>query len=99
VRAGQWADLKVAGTRGVPAAALAAVLNVTATSATSGTDVRAYPTPATDSAPPTVSNLNLAKGGTRANLAIVKPGVEGRVRIRNEAGALHLIGDLAGYFI
>jgi Tol biopolymer transport system component len=99
VRAGQWADLKVAGTRGVPAAALAAVLNVTATSATSGTDVRAYPKPATDGAPPTVSNLNLTKGGTRANLAIVKPGVEGRVRIRNEAGALHLIGDLAGYFI
>jgi hypothetical protein len=99
VRAGQWADLKVAGTRGVPAGALAAVLNVTATSVTGGTDVRAYPKPATDGAPPTVSNLNLTKGATRANLAIVKPGVDGRVRIRNEGGALHLIGDLAGYFI
>ena len=26
------------------------------------------------------SNLNLAKGATRANLAIVKPGDDGRVR-------------------
>jgi Tol biopolymer transport system component len=99
VRAGQFADLKVAGTRGVPPAALAAVLNVTATSVTAPTDVRAYPTPASGGAVPTVSNLNLTRGATRANLAIVKPGSDGRVRIRNEGGAVHLIGDLAGYFI
>jgi WD40-like Beta Propeller Repeat len=96
---GQFADLKVAGARAVPAAALAAVLNITATGVTSSTDVRAYPKPATTGAPPTVSNLNLTKGATRANLAIVKPGDDGRVRIRNEGGFLHLIGDLAGYFI
>jgi hypothetical protein len=99
VGAGQYADLKLAGTRGVPAAALAAVLNVTATNVTSGTDVRAYPKPANAGAPPTVSNLNLTKGSTRANLAIVKPGDDGRVRVRNEGGSLHLIGDLAGYFL
>jgi hypothetical protein len=96
---GQFADLKVAGARAVPAGALAAVLNITATGVTSGTDVRAYPKPATGSAVPTVSNLNLTKGATRANLAIVKPGDDGRVRIRNEGGFLQLIGDLAGYFI
>ena len=61
--------------------------------------VRAYPKPATGGAVPTVSNLNLTKGATRANLAIVKPGDDGRVRIRNEGGFLHLIGDLAGYFL
>ena len=96
---GQYADLKLAGTRGVPAGALAAVLNVTATGVTAGTDVRAYPKPVTGGAVPTVSNLNLGKGATRANLAIVKPGDDGRVRVRNEGGFLHLIGDLAGYFI
>ena len=55
--------------------------------ATSGTDVRAYPKPASGGAVPTVSNLNLTKGATRANLAIVKPGDSGRVRIRNEAAS------------
>jgi Tol biopolymer transport system component len=96
---GQYADLKVAGARGVPSNSLAAVLNVTATGVASSTDVRAYPKPATTGAPPTVSNLNLTKGATRANLAIVKPGDDGRVRIRNEGGSLHLIGDVAGYFL
>jgi hypothetical protein len=99
VGAGQFADVKVAGARGVPAAALAAVLNITATGVTSGTDVRAYPKPATSGAPPTVSNLNLTKGATRANLAIVKPGGDGRIRVRNEGGFVHLVGDLAGYFV
>ena len=82
-----------------PVGALAAVLNITATGVTSATDVRAYPKPATPTAPPTVSNLNLTKGATRANLAIVKPGDDGRVRIRNQGGFLQLIGDLAGYFV
>lgn len=99
VGAGQFADLKLAGARGVPAEAVAAVLNITATGVTSGTDVRAYPKPAAGASVPTVSNLNLTRGATRANLAIVKPGDDGRVRIRNEGGFVHLIGDLAGYFI
>jgi Tol biopolymer transport system component len=99
VGAGQFADLKLAGTRGVPANALAAVLNLTATSVSAPTDVRAYPKPASGGNPPTVSNLNLVRGATRANLAIVKPGDDGRVRVRNEGGSLHLIADLAGYFI
>ena len=90
-------DLKVAGARGVPAGALAAVLNLTATSVSTLSDVRAYPKP-TDSSVPVVSNLNPAKGATRANLAIVKPGDDGRVRLRVAGGSLHLIGDLAGYF-
>jgi hypothetical protein len=83
----------------VPPEALAAVLNITATGVTSSTDVRAYPKPATAGTVPTVSNLNLLRGATRANLAIVKPGDDGRIRIRNEGGFVHLIGDLAGYFI
>jgi hypothetical protein len=94
--AGAFVDLRVAGVRGVPADALAAVLNLTGTSVTGSTDVRAYPSDAP--AVPTVSNLNLRLGTTRANLAIVKPGGTGAVRIRNAAASVHLIGDLAGYF-
>ena len=97
VTAGGHVDLKAAGTRGVPAGATAVVLNLTGTGVTNSTDVRAFPVGA--ATVPTVSNLNLTQGATRANLAIVKTGTDGRVRIRNGAGSVNLIGDLAGYMI
>ena len=97
VRAAEFVDLKLVGTRGVPAGATAAVVNLTGTGVSLSTDVRAYP--AGSATVPTVSNMNLTTGQTRANLAIVKAGTDGRVRIRNAAGQLHLIGDLAGYMI
>jgi len=92
-----FADLKVAGARGVPAGATAAVLNLTGTGTTTATDVRAFPAGAP--AVPTVSNLNLDTGVTRANLVIVRVGNDGRVRVRNARGAVDLIGDLAGYMV
>jgi Tol biopolymer transport system component len=97
VTAEGFVDLKVAGTRGVPAGATAAVLNLTGTGVTATTDVRAFPVGA--SSVPTVSNLNLVRGTTRANSAIVKTGTDGRIRVRNGAGSVNLIGDLAGYMI
>ena len=97
VTAEGFVDLKVAGTRGVPAGATAAVLNLTGTGVSASTDVRAYPAGA--GAVPEVSNLNLVRGTTRANLAIVKTGADGRIRVRNAAGQLNLIGDLAGYMV
>ena len=97
--AGGFVDLKVAGTRAVPAGATAAVLNLTGTavSGTRSTDVRAYPLGAPRV--PTVSNVNLTAGETRANLSIVRIGSDGRVRVRNSTGQLQLVGDLAGYMI
>jgi hypothetical protein len=97
VTASGYVDLKVAGARGVPAGATAAVLNLTGTGVSASTDVRAFPvgTPTV----PTVSNLNLTRGITRANLAIVKTGSDGRIRVRNGAGSVNLIGDLAGYMV
>lgn len=99
VTAGGFVDLRVAGTRGVPAKATAAVLNLTGTavSGTRSTDVRAYPLGAPRV--PTVSNVNLTAGETRANLSIVRTGAEGRVRVRNSTGQLQLVGDLAGYMV
>lgn len=93
---GRALDMAVAGARGVPADALAAVLNVTATGVTASTDVRAYPS--TASSTPVVSNLNLVAGATRANAAVVKTGTDGEVRLRNGAGSVHLLADLAGWF-
>jgi hypothetical protein len=46
-----------------------------------------------------VSNVNLQRGDTRANLSIVRVGSDGRVRIRNSSGQLQLVADLAGYVV
>jgi Tol biopolymer transport system component len=92
-----FVDVTLAGFRGVPPEATAVVLNLTATGVTAATDVRAYPT-GTDTVP-TVSNLNVVRGATRANLAIVKTGTRGAVRVRNAAGEVQLIGDLAGFMV
>jgi hypothetical protein len=90
-------DLAVAGARGIPVEATAAVVNLTATSVTASTDVRTYPTSAGGSVP-TVSTLNVTRGVTRANAAVVRPGEGGLVRLRNSSGSAHLIADLAGWF-
>ena len=90
-------DLRVTDGLRVPLTATAVVLNVTATRATSATDVRVYPTPG-DGFVPTVSNLNVAAGGTVANLVHVAVGEDGSVRLRNEAGRVHLLADISGYF-
>lgn len=95
--AGGLVDLAVGGARGLPADATAAVLNVTGVGASAATDVRLYP--ASASSVPVVSNLNLARGGTRPNAAVVTLSDDGRVRIRNGAGSVHLLADLAGFFV
>jgi len=96
---GQSLDLLVAGLAQVPSNATAVLLNVTATQAGSATDIRVYPTPSGMSPVPTVSNLNVPAGGTVANLITVKVGSNGRVRLRNQAGAVQLIADLSGYTV
>jgi hypothetical protein len=95
---GGTVDVVVADGLRVPADATAVVLNVTATEASAPTDVRAYPTPSGTAPPPTVSSLNLAPGATVANLVHVQVGQGGAVRLRNAAGAVHLLADLSGYY-
>ncbi len=98
VGAGGVLDLKVTGAHGVPDNATAVVLNVTGVSPSAVTDVRVYPTPVVLSAVPQVSNLNLAKGTTRANLVTVPVGNNGRVRLRNSTGTVSLLADLSGFY-
>ena len=83
---------------GAPAGAVAAVLNVTAVDATASTNVRVYPTPASGSAYPNVSNLNVVAGGTVAGSVTTKLGPGSSVRLRNDAGSVHLLVDLAGFY-
>ena len=96
-------DLPVTNRSGVPAAgATAVVLNVTGTEGSRTTDIRVYPV-RSEAPVPDVSNLNLLPGQTAADLAVVRigePDVTGRgqVRLRNAAGEVALIVDLAGWF-
>lgn len=88
--------LQVAGRGGVPADAVAVIVNLTATAASHATFVSAWP----DGEPrPSTSNLNPAAGSTVANLAIVKVGAGGRIRLVNAVGQVHAIADVFGYFV
>ncbi len=90
-------DVVLAGRAVVPAPATALVLNVTAVGRGRTTDVRVYPTPS-DSAVPGASNLNVAQGQVVANAVLAAVGRDGSVRLRNTAGSVDLIVDVAGWF-
>ena len=85
------------GSSGVPTNASAVALNVTAVSPTRVTDLRVYPTHP-GGGPPTVSNLNPAPGAVTAAAVVAAIGEDGTVSIRNAAGNVHVIVDLAGWY-
>ncbi|CAH0203765.1 hypothetical protein SRABI26_01984 [Arthrobacter sp. Bi26] len=90
-------SFQVAGARGVPAGALAAVFNLTVTSPKSFGFATAYPA---GSARPNASNLNFATGQTVPNLVSVPLGPDGKVALFNRSGgSAQFIADLAGYFL
>ncbi|MFJ1569815.1 hypothetical protein ACIOG8_37330, partial [Streptomyces erythrochromogenes] len=92
---GGTVTLQVAGTAGIPASGVTAVvLNVTATDPTTASHVSVYP----DGTPrSSASNLNFTAGQTIPNLVIV-PVVNGKVGFYNNAGSVDLIADVAGYY-
>ncbi|OLF17011.1 RCC1 domain-containing protein [Actinophytocola xanthii] len=79
----------------VPATATAVTFNLTGVGATTGTYVTAWPT---GQARPNASSLNLAAGATTPNLVTVALGTNRSVTLYNNAGNVHLIADLAGYY-
>ena len=95
VSGGSEIELRVTGVGGVAAAARAVVLNVTAVEAPAASHVTVYPHGVTR---PTSSSLNLSQGDTVNNLVITKVGSEGKVRLYNHAGGVHLVADVVGYF-
>ena len=87
------------GARSVPDTATAVVLTVTAINASEVTDIRVYPSPAdAGTPPPLISNINLGARQVVPNLVIAKVGFGGHVRLRNAAGTVDLVADLAGWF-
>jgi hypothetical protein len=91
--AGQTVELAISGNYGVPAAAGAVVINVTATGTTGAGYLTAWPcgTPQ-----PNASNLNFVAGQTVANLVIAKLGNTGKICLYTSAGT-DLIADLQGW--
>jgi hypothetical protein len=97
VAAGGTVHLRVAGSGGVPASGVSAVvLTVTVTAPGKPGFVTVYGDGTTR---PGTSNLNFVAGRTAANLVIAQVGTNGSVALYNgSAGTVQLIGDVAGYY-
>lgn len=96
IAAGKSLSVQVGGVAGIPTSGVAAVvLNVTALSASASTFLTVHPsgTPL-----PGTSNLNVQFGGIAANLVVTPMGADGTVSIRNDAGLVHMIVDVQGWF-
>lgn len=85
----------IRGQFGVPDDAVAVAVNLTAVDATLPTYVTAWPG---GQAQPTTSNLNPVPGLAVPNLAIIRLGSAGDVNFYNNAGNVHLLADVVGYF-
>jgi hypothetical protein len=86
----------MAASLGTDTAGASAVINVTTTSPQAQGFATAYPS---DSPLPNSSTLNFVKNKTVANMAIIRVGADGRIRVRNmSSGTTQLIVDLSGFF-
>jgi hypothetical protein len=89
-----------AGSCGVPTAARAVAVNVTAVGPTRAGNLRLFPAGAPA---PNASTLNFAAGRTRANSALVRLGTAGGVAVQCDmpggtGGTTHALIDVFGYF-
>ncbi len=79
---------------------IGALVNITAVnnlSTSSDTFVSATPTAPAAGTLPSTSNLNLRNGDIKANLALVPVGPDGKIRLFNERGNVHLLVDVVAY--
>jgi hypothetical protein len=94
---GGTVTLKVAGTAGLPASGLTAVvLNVTAVNASQTSYVSVYPKGFAGG--PATSSLNVTSGRTVANLVVSKVSADGYVTLFNSVGTVDLVADATGWF-
>ncbi|MFE4976341.1 PKD domain-containing protein [Kitasatospora sp. NPDC056651] len=85
--------LKVRGVNGVPNDATNVVLNVTVTEPDMDGNLMVDNTAATNT-----SNLNFKAGQTTSNQVIARIASDGTITFCNNAGALHIIADVFGYY-
>jgi hypothetical protein len=74
------------------------LVNLTAINPTADTYLTAYSLRTSSSVPPNTSNLNLAKGTVRANLAVVEWTGE-QFLVLNKSGLTHFVVDVLGFFV
>ena len=87
--------LTVRGVGGVPASGVRTViLNVTAAAPTSDSFITVWP----EGTRPNASNLNTTAGKNIPNLVVAAIGADGKVRLFNKNGSVHLIADVMGYY-
>jgi hypothetical protein len=94
VRKGEDRNTQVTGQFGIPLNATAAVLNLTATAASTGGHLSVVP----GGARATTSNVNFARQQTVPNLAVVGLGPDGDVSLATSATSVHALVDVFGYF-
>jgi hypothetical protein len=88
--------LPVAGTGGVPAVGVSAVvMNVVVTGPTATGYLTVFPM---GEPLPVASNLNFVAGDTVPNLVTAKLGASGSVQLFNAMGSTHVVVDVAGWY-
>lgn len=94
---GSTTSFPVLGVGGIPSAGVEAVLvRVAANAPSAATYLTVWPD--WTNRPTNVSMLNAAAGENISNVAVVTPGVNGRLAVYNNAGNTHLIVEVQGYF-
>lgn len=95
--AGTEKSVAVLGQQGVPGAGVSAVsVNVTVVSPSAGGDLRVIPSDATSYTASSV--VNYQAGQTIANAAIVRPGPDGRIKVKSYGADVDVIVDVNGWF-
>ncbi len=98
VAANTSVPVTVTGTvTGVPASAIAVVVNVTAAHGNASSFLSVYPAPALTTAP-TFSNVNFAAGAVVCNRVTVAVGTGGVIEVYNHAGTVDVDVDVDGYY-
>ncbi len=92
--AGRDLAVTVAGRGGVPATAAAVAVRLTVSDASAAGWAVVW---TSGTAQPATSNLNYPARSSTANLAVVRPGADGRVVVRLSAGAANVRVDVIGY--
>jgi uncharacterized protein YkwD len=88
--------VQVSGRAGVPASGVSAVVvNLTATEPTAPGYLTVFPA---GQPVPVAANLTFAPGQTVANLVVTTLGSGGQLSIRNAAGSVHVVVDVAGWY-
>lgn len=96
VPANSTIDVQVGGTNGLPTRGIAgAALNIVVTPDNAGY-LKAWPV---GEAEPSLTVMDFKAGIWRANSLVVKPGTDGKIRIRNgSSGSAHIVVDLQGWY-